>query len=100
MRGHMSRGRISSGRRRASLGDVPIKSFHQDKRDRYGGEGGKPILSTKGSKRDSLMHEKLVGLEWTEILMTSMSKIQDRGIRVDLERKSGWASGVMSRISG
>lgn len=46
------------------------------------------------------MHEKLVGLEWTEIIMTAMSKIRDRGIRVDLERKSGWTSGVMSRISG
>lgn len=32
--------------------------------------------------------------------MTAMNKIWDRGITVDLERKSGWTSGVMSRISG
>lgn len=80
--------------------DGLIKNFHQDRGDSYGVEQGKAILSVRGSWRNSLRHEKLVGLEWTEIIMTVMNKIQDRGIRVDLERKSGWTSGVTSRIFG
>lgn len=51
MWGHMSRGQNLIWVQESFPGgpDIHIKNFHQDKEDRYGGEGGRVTLNTRGS---------------------------------------------------